>query len=112
MDEVIGGVDDVETKLELEADDVNVAVDIDSGECLDRLADQRAFRSIREGIGAVAGRDPNDLTLSFLTTGVAVGDDEISAEASSIEPKFKEDPVRGMDVWEVMLVRCKRTYPV
>jgi len=105
VDEVVGGVDDVETKLELEADDVN-------GECLDRLADQRAFRSIREGIGAVAGRDPNDLTLSFLTTGVAVGDDEISAEASSIEPKFKEDPVRGMDVWEVMLVRCKRTYPV
>lgn len=44
-------------------------------------------------VGAVVtGREPNVLTLSCLTTGVAVGEDETGAEASSIEPKFKEDP--------------------
>ena len=106
-DDVVGGVDDVETKLELEADGVNVADDISRGECLDGTADQRDFPFIRKGVGAVAGRDPNDFTISFLTTGVAVGDDEIGAEASSIEPKFRDDPVRDMDIWEVMLVRCK-----
>lgn len=93
VDEVVGGVADVEARLG-EADDVDVAVDIGRGECLDGTEDEPDFPFIREvvGVGAVAGRDPNDLTLSFLTTGVAVGDDETGAKASSIEPKFKEDP--------------------
>lgn len=43
-------------------------------------------------VAVVTGREPNVLTLSCLTTGVAVGEDETGAEASSIEPKFKEDP--------------------
>ena len=114
VDEVVGGVADVEVRLG-EADDVDMAVDIGRGECLDGTADEPDFPFIREvvGVGAVAGRDPNDLTLSFLTTGVAVGDDETGAEASSIEPKFKEDPVRDIDVREEILVRRNgRTYPV
>ena len=35
-------------------------------------------------MGIVGGRDPNDLALSFLITGVAAGDDETGAEASSM----------------------------
>ena len=98
VDEVVGGV---------AADDVDVAVDIGCGECLYGTADEPGFPFIREivGVRAVAGRDPNDLTLLFLTTGVAVGDDETGAKASSIKAKFKEDPVREMDVWEEILVR-------
>ena len=97
--EVVGGVDDVEARPG-EAVDVDVAVVISRGECLDGAADGPDFPFISDGVvGLVAGRDPNDLTLSFLTTGVAVGDDETGAEASSIEPKFKEDPERSVNVW-------------
>ena len=44
------------------------------------------------------GRNPNNLTFLFPTTVVTVGDDETGTEASSIEPKFKEDPVKGMNI--------------
>ena len=111
VDEFVGGVDHVETRLE-GVNDVNVVVVIGGRGCLDDTVDQRDFPFIRESIGAVAGRDPNDLTLSYFTTGVAVSDDETGAGASSIEPKFKENPARGADTWEVMLVQCKRSYPV
>ena len=84
----------------VEGVDVDVAVVISRGECLDGAADGPDFSFIRDGVvGVVAGRDPNDLTLSFLTTGVAVGDDETGAEASSIKPNFKEDPERSVNVW-------------
>ena len=104
VDEVVGGVAYVEARLG-EADDADITVDIGREECLDGTADEPDFPFIRLDVGAVAGRDPNDLTLSFLTTGVVVGDDETGAEASSIEPKFKEDPVSSMDVWQEILVR-------
>ena len=111
VDEVIGGVDHVETTLE-EANDANVVVVIGGRGCLDDTEDQQDLPFIRESIRAIVGRDPNDLTLSFFTIGVAVSDDETGTGALSIEPKFKENPVRGVDTWEVMLVQCKRSYPV
>ena len=104
VDEVIGGIADVEARLG-EANDIDAMVDTGHGEYLDGTADEPDFPFIRLDIGAVAGRDPNDLTLSFLTTGVVVGNNETGAEASSIEPKFKEDSVMGIDVWQEMFVR-------
>ena len=44
----------------------------------------------------VAGRNPNDLTLSFLITDVAVCDDKTGAEAPSAS-QF-EDPVRRVNL--------------
>ena len=104
MDEVIGGIADVEARLG-EANDVDAMVDTGCGECLDSTVDEPDFPFIRLDIRAVAGRDQNDLTLLFLTTSVAVGNDETGAEASSIEPKFKEDSVMGIDIWQEMFVR-------
>ncbi|KIM55662.1 hypothetical protein SCLCIDRAFT_30209 [Scleroderma citrinum Foug A] len=101
--EVTGGIADVKARLG-EADDIDAMVDTGHGECLDSTADEPDFPFIRLDVRAVAGRDPNDLTLSILTTGVAVGNDETGAEASSIEPKFKEDSVMGIDVWQEMFV--------
>ena len=103
VDEVIGGIADVEARLG-EADDVNATVDTGCGECLNSTADEPDFPFIRLDIRAVAGRDPNDLTLLFLTTGVVVGNDETGAEASLIKPKFKEDSVMGIDIWQEMFV--------
>ena len=36
---------------------------------------------------------------------MTVGDDETGTEASSIEPKFKEDHVKGMNIWKETLVQ-------
>jgi hypothetical protein len=40
----------------------------------------------------VAGTEPNDFTPSDLMAGVAAGDDEMGAEASSIEPNVTAEP--------------------
>ena len=104
VDEVIGGVDHVKTRLE-EVNDINIVVDIGSRGCLDHRSRPVGFLPfIRESIRAIAGRNPNDLTFLSPTTIVMVGDDKTGAEASSIKPKFKEDPVRGMNIWKETLV--------
>lgn len=83
MDEILGGIDGVEAQPG-EAVDVDIAVIIDNGECLDGTADGSDFPFIKDGgvpARVIAGGDPNNLTISFLIVGVmSVGDDETSAE--------------------------------
>ena len=97
--EVGAVIDDVEARPG-ESVDADVAVVISHVNCLNGATDGQDFPFIRDGIvGVIAGKDPNNLTLSFLTSGVVVGDDEMGAETSSIELKFKKDPARRVDVW-------------
>jgi hypothetical protein len=44
--------------------------------------------------GGAAGTDPNDFGASALTAGAGAGDDEIVADASSIDPNVTEEPER------------------
>lgn len=87
----------VDTDDELATADVDDDIDGDAAVCRDEDFNEPGV-GLEAGVfpftilDVVAGREPNVLTLSCLTTGVAVGEDETGAEASSIEPKFKEDP--------------------
>lgn len=88
----------VDTDDELAAADVDDDIDGDAAVCRDEDFEEPGV-GFEAGVfpftifgAAVTGREPNVLTLSCLTTGVAVGEDETGAVASSIEPKFKEDP--------------------
>lgn len=42
-----------------------------------------------------AGTDPNDLIPSGLMVGTVAGDDDMGADASSMDPKVTDDPVKG-----------------
>lgn len=48
-------------------------------------------------VAAVAGTEPKDLTPSDLMAGVAAGDDEMGAEASSIEPNVTAEPTQKVN---------------
>lgn len=98
--EAIDEVMVADTDDELAAADVDDDIDGDTAVCRDEDFDEPGVGfeagvfpfTILDVEAGVTGREPNVLRLSCLTTGVAVGEDETGAVASSIEPKFKEEP--------------------
>ena len=83
---------------DVEAEEVDVAVDDDDETDVAAAADGGIPVEndvVRECILPFAGTEPKDLIRSGFIVGAGAGEDEMGAEASSIDPKVTDDPGDG-----------------